>query len=652
MAHDVFISYSNKDKNVAEAVCLILENNGIRCWIAPRDITPGLPFAEAIIDGIENSRVFVLIYSSNSNNSAQVIKEVDRAVHNRLAIIPLRLEDVPMTKQLEYYISDVHWMDALTQPLENHIEKLCRIVKILLTMDSPGNENVESAFEKIQGNRSEPLRKTKRFIDKWGKALIFIGLTVITGLVILNATHRDTVTKPGMIQSLVILPFDNETGDQNLEYFVSGMHSSLIGDMGRLSNLRVISKTSSDKYRDANKSIPQIASELDVDAVVEAQVMCLGDSICLQVRVVSADRKEKQLWVGNYREDKRKILGLYNQVTKQIADEVKVTLSPDEEQVLSTATIVNKDAYDAYLKGEFYYEKFTRNDFDTAIKYFELAVEIDPNYAPAYQGIASVWGDRVQMGFVSPEVGTPKAKEAGRKARELDPTLTNPWGSMWEEWDWKKAEEEFKKGIAGNPNDVGFRMGYSHLLIIVGRTDEALEQIRLAMKIDPKNVFARTWYGFHLTFAHRYDEAIEAYKDALKLEPDHPLPTGGLASAYQLSGKYKEAFEENKLFCRDDPELVRALDNGFIEGGYRGAYLSYASLAEMRFENSYWSPNDIAWIYAYIGEKEKTLYWLEKAYEMHDPNLPYLLYPLLDFIRDDPRFQDLSRRMKLPYTSK
>jgi len=147
MAHDVFISYSNKDKNAADTVCSVLEENNMRCWIAPRDITPGTPFAEAIIDGIKGSRVFVLIYSSNSNNSVQVIKEVDRAVQYKLAIIPLRLENVPMTKQLEYYVSNVHWMDALTPPLEDHIEKLCRVVKILLTMDNLGNESINNAFE-------------------------------------------------------------------------------------------------------------------------------------------------------------------------------------------------------------------------------------------------------------------------------------------------------------------------------------------------------------------------------------------------------------------------------------------------------------------------------------------------------------------------
>ncbi len=156
MSHDVFISYSNKDKSVADAVCSILEQNGIRCWIAPRDITPGLPFAEAIIDGIKASKVFVLIYSSNSNHSPQVIKEVDRAVHHGLAIIPLRLEDVPMSKQLEYYVSDVHWLDALTPPLEKHISKLVKVVQLLLKMDEVDDDDIKEALGIKTIKQAEP----------------------------------------------------------------------------------------------------------------------------------------------------------------------------------------------------------------------------------------------------------------------------------------------------------------------------------------------------------------------------------------------------------------------------------------------------------------------------------------------------------------
>ncbi len=193
MAHDVFISYSNQDKTAADAVCSILEQNGIRCWIAPRDITPGAPFAEAIIDGIKGSKVFILIYSSNTNRSVQVIKEVDRAVHHGLAIIPFRLEDIPMSKQLEYYVSDVHWLDALTPPLEKHINRLANVVQMLLKMDEVDKDDIKEAIRAGVEEQDKPGRKSRGKIRKriLMPVAVLIIIAVITGSVWLFKRQAD-----------------------------------------------------------------------------------------------------------------------------------------------------------------------------------------------------------------------------------------------------------------------------------------------------------------------------------------------------------------------------------------------------------------------------------------------------------------------------
>ncbi|MFO7621164.1 MAG: TIR domain-containing protein [Bacteroidales bacterium] len=193
MAHDVFVSYSHKDANAADAVCSILEQQGIRCWMAPRDITPGAPFAEAIIDGIKGSKVFILVYSSNSNQSAQVIKEVDRAVHHGLAIIPLRLEDVPMTKQLEYYVSDVHWLDALTPPLERHINRLGNVVQMLLRMDEADKDDIKETIRAGIDEKAEPGSHRRRILTKriLIPAAIMIIVAVIAGSVFLFKRQAD-----------------------------------------------------------------------------------------------------------------------------------------------------------------------------------------------------------------------------------------------------------------------------------------------------------------------------------------------------------------------------------------------------------------------------------------------------------------------------
>ena len=243
MAHIVFISYSNKDKNVADTVCSTLEGNGIRCWIAPRDITPGAPFAEAIIDGIKGSKIFVLIFSSNSNQSNQVIKEVDRAVHHGLAIIPLRLEDVSMSKQLEYYVSDVHWLDAITPPIELHINKLCKVIKDLLTIDKIDRDNIKEAF-KAEGviypekTKAYNWLKLSRIIVPAVLIVIFLAIlgsiwfpkrqANIKSINDLKLSEKNTSNSE---KTIVVLPFKNLTGEKSLDYIVQGQNDALTTEL-------------------------------------------------------------------------------------------------------------------------------------------------------------------------------------------------------------------------------------------------------------------------------------------------------------------------------------------------------------------------------------------------------------------------------------
>ncbi len=294
--------------------------------------------------------------------------------------------------------------------------------------------------------------------NRW-KIATYVSIAVIIGLIILNLAGGGNKLQAGDIQSLVVLPFDNFTGDEGLEYFVSGMHSSLIGDMGKISGLRVISKTSSNVYKGVDMSVPQIASELAVDAVVEAQVMCLGDSICLQIKVVSAFPEEKQLWVAEYKEERSQILNLYNQVTKNIADEVMIELTEDEEGLLSRTRTVDLEAYEAYLRGHQYWDDLSEESLNKALEYLNFAVEKDPDWAPLYDGLAKVWGGKVQMGFVSPDIAMPLIYANLNKAFELDPDFagshfTSAVFGVWAEWNWDKGEKEFLKALGINPNDA------------------------------------------------------------------------------------------------------------------------------------------------------------------------------------------------------
>ena len=286
--------------------------------------------------------------------------------------------------------------------------------------------------------------------------------------------------------------------------------------------------------------------------------------------------------------------------------------------------------------------------------YFELAKNIDNDYALAFTGISDVWEYRQQSGLITAAEGNSKSMEAVMRAYDLDSNnavvqYTLACKKTWGFWDWKGGESSFKKAIALNPNHAMTHAAYSHLLNILGRQKEAMEQIDIALKLDPMNPFIITFYAIDLLMIHKYDEAIKAFNDALKIAPGYSFAAGNLGNALYIKGKYKEALEQIKSCNISDPELVKALDQGYIEGGYKGAMISYNKLAELRSKTSYWNPCDIVMIYVMAGENDKAIKWMQKAFEVHDPNLPYLLYPLYDNLREDPRFQEIARKMNLPY---
>ncbi len=284
----------------------------------------------------------------------------------------------------------------------------------------------------------------ERISDSRGwKAATYISLVVIAALVVFNILGPVKSLRAGDIQSLVVLPFDNFTGDDQLDYVAAGMHSSLIGDMGRISGLRIISKTTANIYKHMELSLPEIATELNTDAVVEPMVTCYGDSVCIQIRVVTPFPEEKQLWIGEYREEKSQILNLYNKITKQIADEIRVTLTPQEKEALSELRSVNTDAYDAYMKGQYYWDQLTPEALQTALQYFNRAIEIDPEWAPPYAGVALFWIGVRQMGLAPSSITVPNIYKYLNKTIELDPTAplthyTTAAAAVWTGYEWEQ----------------------------------------------------------------------------------------------------------------------------------------------------------------------------------------------------------------------
>jgi Tfp pilus assembly protein PilF len=351
------------------------------------------------------------------------------------------------------------------------------------------------------------------------------------------------------------------------------------------------------------------------------------------------------------------LLLVQSEVAQAIAGEIQVALTPEETSRLAGARSINPEAHEAYLRGRFHSYQFTPADLEKALEYFESALQKDPDYALAYVGIGNVWTNRLVLGAVPPLEAGPRGLEAVSKAMELDSSLAEAHGALanlrtWHEWDWVGAEPAFQRAIELNPNYADARLFYGHFLTAMKRPEEARAQMERAMELDPLNSFYQGLYGWHLTWVERYDEAIGQFRGALRTSPNFPLPRFGLWNTFHKKGMHEEAVTEVKAFFAGigDREVEEAMTRGYGEAGYTGALSLAAETIAARSQVTYEKPYIVATLYAWSGNKEKAFEWLERSFEARDHDMAYLsVHPLPDSVRDDPRFQALLRRMKLPF---
>jgi adenylate cyclase len=475
-----------------------------------------------------------------------------------------------------------------------------------------------------------------------------------------SPSRIDELTGKKKTKSVLVLPFDNYTGSEDLAYFVSGMHASLIGSIGKVSGMRVISKTTANAYKDKVKSIPEIASELGVDAVIEASVLGLGEKINLQVKLVDAYPEEKQLWMEDYVKDKSQILSLYNEVTKEISNEINVRLTPEENRLLSKSREVDRGVYDTYLKSYQFWDDLSQESLRKGLEYLNIAVERDPDFAPLYAGLAKCWIGLAQIGIESPAVAEPKIYEYLNKALELDPDLPDAYAisagiSVWTEWDWGKGEKEFLKALEINPSDALSRVFYGHLLMILQKSDEALFQAKVAVELDPYNPLILALAAVvYCDFGDMLNANLHLEK-ALSIDPQHYFAINLIEPIAVLAGDYDKAFKAGIFMMKhnylsSDEDAVEDIKKIYDKEGFFAAYEAITRKMEMMAEHEYINPTELALRFHWLDNHEKTMEWLEKGYELRDQNMPYITGGsfAFDALYDNPRFIDIVKKMNLP----
>lgn len=506
------------------------------------------------------------------------------------------------------------------------------------------NQPFKSAEYQRMKRRSVPL------VGVVSLALLILAL----GFFVFTRLRAATIAKDMPIDSIAVLPFENASQDPNVEYLSDGITESLINGLSQLSNLKVMSRSSGFRYKGKEQDAQRVGSELNVRAVLTGSVKQIGDQLVITVRLDDAQNNQ-HIWGEQYVRKFADILNLQSEIAQDVSTNLRVKLTSEAKQQLAKRYTDNVDAYQSYLKGQYEWNKFSQEDLQKSIGYYNQALEKDANYALAYAGLSQSY---IVLGttYLPPKEAFPKAKAYAAKALEIDDTLAEAHVEMGAvrllyDWNWADAERELKRAQALDPNNAGAHLLYGYYLKAMGRLNEANAETRRAQEFDPLSLMINSDVGVTSYYARQYDEAIAQNEKTISLEPHFFVAYLWLGQAYEQKKMYAEAiatFQKGMDLAERHPQLIASLGRAYALAGERDK--AKKSLEELRetSKQRYVSPYLFAVVYAGLSDKEQALVWLEKAYEERTFFLIWLnVEPRFDSLRDDPRYKDLLRRIGL-----
>ncbi len=487
-----------------------------------------------------------------------------------------------------------------------------------------------------------------------GIALGFVLVVALAAGVTWRLRQRASAA-PIRIDSLAVLPLENLSGNPDEEFFADGMTEALITELGKVHALRVISRQSVMHHKGTDKTVPQIAKELNVDAVVEGSALRAGGKVRITTQLIQAN-PERHLWSESYERNASDVIALQREIVQAIAREVRVSLTGPEQQRLAQVRPVSPEAYEAYLKGHYFLNK-TPEGLKRSVDFFNEAIAKDPGYAPSYVGLAESYialGDRYQL---RPEEAYPKALPLVLKALALDDTLSEAHnalaGILDLNWDWAGAEREYLRALELDAGNARAHHWYGIFLLGIGRTEEAVAENRRALQLNPGSRVMNAGLAVKLIYAGRYDEAVEQGKVSVEMDESSAPGHFALGFAYTKKGMREQAISELKRAVALTPGYSGFMSALAYSYGVFGETTEACRVTEEMKRLStrrYVAPTDLALGYTACGRSEEAIRWLETAYRVHDVFLGALqVDPMLEKLRPDPRFQDLVRRMNFPH---
>src|SRR6266849_8914932 len=560
--------------------------------------------------------------------------------------------------------------DALSDSAEKptYVETLPRRgYRFISSVDLPDSLGLKSAIPEMRASHESTvviaaspsqIPSRHRYPRVFVTALVLVVvLAVVFGFDLGGLRHR-LVGDPSAprIQSIAVLPLVNLSNDPEQEYFADGMTDELITNLAQISALKVISRTSAMRYKGTKKSLPEIARELHVDAVVEGAVMWVGGRVRISAQLIEAPA-DHHLWAASYERDLRDALSMQEEVTRAIASEIRVNLSAQEQARLASTRPIHPEAYRLYLKGRYYWNKRSLEGFRKAIEYFQQATAKDPAYALAYVGLADTYTYFSFFDVVPPREAMPKAKAAAARALEIDNRLGEAhvslgYVSYMYDWDWPAAGKHFEQALTLNPAYSRAHTFYPFYLSSLGRSEEALEVARRALDFDPASPAVSHSLAVQLYFARQFDQAIDQAHNTLEMDANFAISYAVLGEVYLSKGMYREgllALEKYSALSRSSATSLALLGYSHARLGERSQALRMIEKLKAASKEGFVPALFVALVYGGLEDKGQAFTWLEKAYEERFNRLAYLKVDALwDPLRSDPRFADLLRRVGIP----
>jgi TolB-like protein len=554
-----------------------------------------------------------------------------------------------------------------TEPLKGIIDKLNKEEKvasyIVTSMHSLNSLSTYGAHPKdFDPEQVKPAISNLAIILKWYlkyKGIEILSKSSIAEEDVIAGIGKQAPDATKLEKSVAILPFKNDSKDEENTYFINGLMEEVLNNLQKIKDLRVISRTSVEQYRNQTKPIPEIAEELGVNYIVEGSGQKYGNSFRLRAQLIMA-KHESHLWGESFQQkitDVEDIFNIQIKIAESIAEELKAVISPEEKKLIEKIPAADLEVYNEYLKARSYWKHFSRESLNKALEFLNSAVEKNPDWAPLYAGLAEVWIWIQQSGWEPPSVAAPKIFENLNKAMELDPDLAEVHYQIaviaqLVEWDWEKSEKEFLKTLAIKPNDAMARMLYSQLLLILQRNDEALAQRELAFSLDPLNPIMKLLYSGTLGQAGDWKTCLSVAEELVVADPVD-LNSNGITeiAAYRLK-EYDKVIRSVKysLPFKIEEDAFKDIERIYSESGIVSAYEEIMKHLEKYAENNYICFMDMSTRYIIANQPDKAMDWIEKGFELHDPQMTYIATTgqYFDQLFGNPRFIAICEKMNLP----